>query len=470
MAYYLGVDVGSTSAKLALTDESGGAVQFDIQKITSGPKAAINSLIARLGQKFNLEQIAGAGISGAGKPVIPAELGWTEYSSSLAIVSGLWHRHPDARTIIQIGGQSSLVIGLEDGLNKPWQVAANPLCAAGTGRFLEQQAYRLGISMDDFSALALKCRGSPPRIAARCSVFAKSDLIHLQQKGVPVEVMLYALCESIARIVASLKKGAFAEPVYLLGGVAANGAIARALENILATRNGHRIKVAIPRDYLHLEALGAAILSKGKSSRVAMLPEDGAGQHYFEMPVLDSVSVGNGKAAQGITEPCLGYLGVDVGSTSTKAVIVDQSGTRVLAKNYLMTAGRPVDAIKQVFSGLIGDGARRVKIAGVGVTGSGRYLVGSLIGADLVKNEITAQTRAAAEIDAGADIIEIGGQDSKLVLKRNGVVIDYQMNKACSRHHRDRRPGLQAGPQEERCCHRLPDEQGMRCRHRKLHR
>ena len=124
---------------------------------------------------------------------------------------------------------------------------------------------------------------------------------------------------------------------------------------------------------------------------------------------------------------------MDVGSTSTKAVILDESGKKVLAKNYLMTAGRPIDAVKQVFRNLLNDGAGQwSKIAGVGVTGSGRYLVGSFIGADLIKNEITAQTRAAAEIDPEADIIEIGGQDSKLVIKRNGVVVDYQMNKACA--------------------------------------
>ena len=135
----------------------------------------------------------------------------------------------------------------------------------------------------------------------------------------------------------------------------------------------------------------------------------------------------------GITGACTGYLGVDVGSTSTKAVILDESGKKILAKNYLMTAGRPVDAVKQVFANLINEtGRKKSTIAGVGVTGSGRYLIGSLIGADLIKNEITAQTRAAAEIDPEADIIEIGGQDSKLVIKRNGVVVDYQMNKACA--------------------------------------
>jgi len=233
MNYSLGVDIGSVNAKLALIDENGGVVQFDIEKITSNPKAAVNSLIARLGEKFPLKQIVSAGVSGSGKVAIPKELNWAEYSSSLAIASGLLHRHPDVKTIIQIGGQTSLVIGLEDGLRKPWKVASNPLCAAGTGRFLEQQAYRLGISLDDFASLALKSQGDPPRIAARCSVFAKTDLIHLQQKGVPMEAMLYALCESIARMVASLTKGIFEEPVYLVGGVAANSAIAKALNEVL---------------------------------------------------------------------------------------------------------------------------------------------------------------------------------------------------------------------------------------------
>jgi len=434
MGYSLGVDIGSANAKLALVDENGSAVQFDTERITSSPNAAVTSLIARLGLKFNLEQIATAGVSGSGKAVIPKELNWVEYSSSLSIASGLLRCHPQAKTIIQIGGQSSLVIGLEDGLRKPWKVASNPLCAAGTGRFLERQAYRLGIDMDDFARLARQYQGNPPRIAARCSVFAKTDLIHLQQKGTPVEAMLCALCESIARMVACLKKGTFEEPVYFVGGVAANSAIAKSLNDVLSTRNESQVKVIVPKNYLHIEALGSALLSmeSENSSRVIILPATGARQPYFEMPKLEKVISHDGRAAEGIEGSCMGYLGVDVGSTSTKAVIIDEFGTRVLAKDYLMTAGRPIDAVKQVFRNLLRDGADKATIAGVGVTGSGRYLVGSFIGADLIKNEISAQTRAAAEIDPEADIIEIGGQDSKLVIKRNGVVVDYQMNKACA--------------------------------------
>jgi len=434
MGYSLGVDIGSVNAKLALIGEDCGIVALDIEKITSSPNAAVASLISRLSQRFDLEEIETAGVSGSGRAIMPHDLNWSEYSSSLSIASGLLHSHPETKTIIQIGGQSSLIIALEDGLIKPWKVASNPLCAAGTGRFLEQQAYRLNISMDDFACIAQEAEGTSPRIAARCSVFAKTDLIHLQQKGVPLGAMLCGLCDSIARGVASLTKGALEEPIYFVGGVAANTAIVESLNDVLSVRSGYQVHVIVPENYLYIESLGSALLSResGKSSRVTILPEIGTKQRYFEMPRLEKTTQYDGWVSLRIDEPFTGYLGVDVGSTSTKAVILDESGTKVMAKNYLMTAGRPVDAVKEVFRNLIHDVGDKARIAGAGVTGSGRYLVGSFIGADLIKNEITAQTRAAAEIDPEADIIEVGGQDSKLVIKRNGIVVDYQMNKACA--------------------------------------
>ena len=120
---------------------------------------------------------------------------------------------------------------------------------------------RLGISLEEFTRLALKHSGNPPRVAARCSVFAKSDLIHLQQKGVPIEAMCYALCESIASMVVSQRKGVYEEPVYFVGGVAANAAILKAIENVLSAKNGHPIQVIVPENYLlsGISGGGAAI-------------------------------------------------------------------------------------------------------------------------------------------------------------------------------------------------------------------
>ena len=431
MQHYLGIDIGSVSVKLCLIDQDGSIIRQDVERVSSGPRGAVSALMFRTLSDVPVDAIAAVGVSGSGASAIPPDLGWFPFSDSLAIASGVLHHHPDARTVIQVGGQSSLIIEMEDGLRKPWKVESNPLCAAGTGRFLEQQAYRLGISMEDFAAQALRCSGSAPRIAARCSVFAKTDLIHLQQKGVTVEPMLYALCESVARMVGSFKKGPFVSPIYAVGGVAANAAIVKALEDVVSTRNGNPTDIAVPEGFLHAQALGTALLAVGRSSAHILFDAPDTPTQYYQMPPLERVDAGPVRALQPIAEPCTGFLGIDIGSTSTKAVIIDPDGN-VLAKHYLMTAGRPVQAVKELFGRLLEKGAGQVTIAGVGITGSGRYLVGSLVGADLIKNEITAQTRAAAQLDSEADIIEIGGQDSKLVIKRNGVVVDYQMNKACA--------------------------------------
>ncbi|MBI4330785.1 MAG: hypothetical protein HY673_05860 [Chloroflexi bacterium] len=496
MKHFLGLDIGSVNARVALVDGTGQVTHLGCEKITASPRKAVNSLLAALLRRFPAEEIAACGVSGCGAATIPDSLEWSSYTSPLAIATGLLHFHPEARTIIQIGGQTSLVITLEDGLKKPWKVSSNPLCAAGTGRFLEQQAYRLGISIEDFARLALQHEGDPPRIAARCSVFAKSDLIHLQQNGVPLPAMLRGLSDSIARMIISLQKGNIIEPIYLVGGVAANGSVKKALEEVISVSFGHDVKIQVPERYDFIEAIGSAILachserseespaeiplnpplskggtchserseespgriplnpplSKGGtchserseesfgeiplnpplSKGEGLLPEGDSQQSYLTLPPLAPAAASTSWTPPRIEGPFTGYLGVDVGSTSTKAVIMDETGRTVVAKSYLMTAGRPLEAIKSVFRNLYGMTGENARIAGVGVTGSGRYLVGSYIGADLIKNEITAQTRAAVELDAEADIIEIGGQDSKLVIKRNGIVIDYQMNKACA--------------------------------------
>lgn len=434
MKYSLGLDIGSVSAKIALVGEDGKVVHLDFRKTTDGPRIAVNSLLAAVLERFPAQEIVAAGVSGCGASLVPQDLGWCLYTSPLSIAAGVLRYYPQAKTVVQVGGQTSLVITMEDGLKKPWKVDSNPLCAAGTGRFIEQQAYRLGISVEDFARLALEYKEVPPRIAVRCSVFAKSDLIHLQQKGVPLAAMLKGLSDSIARMVFSLHKGILEEPVYFVGGVAANGSVVKSFEEVISASYGHQVSVVVPDNYLYTEAIGSALLSRasGKSSRITILPESDVRQEYLLLPRLKEATGTSTWTEQRIAEPFKGYLGVDVGSTSTKGVIMDEAGKRVMAKHYLMTAGRPLDAVKEVFRNLYRQVGDNACIAGVGVTGSGRYLVGSYIGADLIKNEITAQTRAAAEVDPEADIIEIGGQDSKLVIKRNGVVVDYQMNKACA--------------------------------------
>ncbi|MEJ2738763.1 MAG: BadF/BadG/BcrA/BcrD ATPase family protein [Dehalococcoidia bacterium] len=166
-------------------DQNGKTVYFDSEKITTGPGAAVKSLVDRLSERFNIDEIQGVGVSGTGKSIIPEYLNWAEYSSSLAIATGTLHLYPDAKTILQIGGQSSLVIVLEDGLKKPWKVNSNPLCAAGTGRFMEQQAYRLGISMSDFADLALKCTEALRELQHGAAFLPKQTLSTFNKRALP---------------------------------------------------------------------------------------------------------------------------------------------------------------------------------------------------------------------------------------------------------------------------------------------
>ena len=127
-----------------------------------------------------------------------------------------------------------------------------------------------------------------------------------------------------------------------------------------------------------------------------------------------------------------GYLGIDVGSISTNMVVIDPD-MRVLAREYLMTAGRPLEAVTEGLSASGRSSAGRVKILGAATTGSGRYLTADFIGADLVRNEITAQATASAAINPAVDtILEIGGQDSKFISLKNGAIVDFMMNKVCA--------------------------------------
>ncbi|HCJ66936.1 MAG TPA: CoA activase, partial [Elusimicrobia bacterium] len=133
-----------------------------------------------------------------------------------------------------------------------------------------------------------------------------------------------------------------------------------------------------------------------------------------------------------LSEEINAYLGVDVGSISTNLVVIDEQ-KNLLAKRYLWTAGRPLEAIQKGLSEIDNEVGKKVKICGVCTTGSGRYLTADFLGADIVRNEITAQATAAKEIDPQVDtIFEIGGQDSKFITLKNGVITDFQMNKVCA--------------------------------------
>jgi predicted CoA-substrate-specific enzyme activase len=255
---YFGVDVGSVSSNFVLLDRSFKVIQKVYLRTRGNPVAAIKegyraikNDIARPGLK-----IKAVGTTGSGRYLASVLLGAdvvkNEITAHAVAASFLY---PGVNTIIEIGGQDSKIIILKDGIVNDF--AMNTVCAAGTGSFLDQQASRLNIPIEEFGGRAMNSRQAV-RIAGRCGVFAESDMIHKQQMGYPLEDIVMGLCEALVRnYLNNVGKGKrIEEPVVFQGGVAANIGLRTAFEKIL------HMNINVPEYYDVMGAIGSAILAR----------------------------------------------------------------------------------------------------------------------------------------------------------------------------------------------------------------
>ncbi len=472
---FIGLDAGSVSVKLVVLDAKGNRLYSFYRRHKGHPlTVALEQLKTVTGNDSSLS------ITGSAGRLIGSILNIEPVNEVVSYAFSTRRLYPHIRTIIELGGEDSKLIILGEDSNSARDFSMNSICAAGTGSFLDQQAERLRLSMEEFCELSLKSR-KPPRIAGRCSVFAKSDMIHLQQIATPVEDVVAGLCFAVARnFKGSIARGMeLVHPVSFQGGVAANKGMVRAFKEVFGFE-----ELFVPEEYALMGAIGAALkdidskrtksfdlrlledfLTSSRPAEKGYSPLILKGEDFFERHSVFNAEFGirnadlTLKSRKGKLSPKRGvaptglyaqrdftseiqnlkseirieaYLGVDVGSISTNLAVIDKD-CRLLAKRYLMTAGRPIEAVRQGLEEIGQEIGDKVEIAGVGTTGSGRYMIADFIGADIVKNEITAQATAAAFIDKDVDtIFEIGGQDSKFVSLRNGVVVDFEMNKACA--------------------------------------
>ncbi|NVM20435.1 MAG: hypothetical protein HWN68_01470 [Desulfobacterales bacterium] len=445
---YMGIDLGSVSLNIVVIDEANRIKLATYGRTEGRPLAALLSAFEEMGAE--LGSFEGIVATGSGRKLVGKILGVPDTNEIVTQAAAACHFHPTARTIIEIGGQDSKLIFVDQdpqtGKGVITDHVLNEVCAAGTGSFLDLQAHRLGLTIEQLGALAF---GSdhPAMISGRCSVFAKSDMVHLLQEGVPKADIVGGLCYALARnFITNLAKGKpFSEPIVFQGGVAANPGVVKAFEDLLGLGPG---SLVIPEHFLVTGAIGSALTARTWATRPArpinslvksVRQSMELAQHRHRAPHLKPLAQRRAHweaedryyeiEPTGSVEV---FLGIDIGAVSTNIVLIDRQG-HVVAKQYWYTQGEPVDTVRAGLEEMVHRAGEAVRVCGVGVTGSGRYFIGDFVGADVVINEISAQARAAVHLDPDVDtIIEIGGQDSKYIRCRHGRVADFEMNKVCA--------------------------------------
>lgn len=252
---FLGLDVGSVSTKVVAAAQNGEVIASVYLRTCGKPVAAVQDALNRLIETTGEVKVGGVGTTGSGRYIAAVMTGADIVKNEITSHAiAACYMVPGVQTILEIGGQDSKIIIIREGTVTDF--AMNTVCAAGTGSFLDQQAARMGLSIDEFSRLALEAE-SPVRIAGRCAVFAESDMIHKQQMGHSLEDIIAGLCEALVRnYLNNVGKGKeILEPVVFQGGVAANAGMCQAFNKALHT------EVIVPKQYHVMGAYGAALLA-----------------------------------------------------------------------------------------------------------------------------------------------------------------------------------------------------------------
>ncbi len=355
----------------------------------------------------------------------------------------------DRGRVIDIGA-SSLTLYTVNG-SRIKDIAGNTLCAAGTGLFLEEQAQRLNINLENPGHPDID---DPPLIASRCTVFAKSDLIHHQQEGRSRDEMWVGLCRSlVVSAVNTLFRGEELKgDILVCGGVSLNKEVIKWFKNLYPAVNW----LQPPHSEAYIAAGAALARGKRKNQlgqltaravrtyeRMPPLTLNRSQYPDIPLPHLDKYnneirihSLPRTDSTEG-KNPAHLVLGMDIGSTSTKLAVLEGDSLTPLLDIYGRTAGDPVGAARNIFASLYelldNHGLGELPITAFGTTGSGRKLVGKIFDADHIVNEISAHGRGTAHFFPEVEtIFEIGGQDAKYIRLRDGYVADVNMNYVCA--------------------------------------
>jgi predicted CoA-substrate-specific enzyme activase len=440
----IGIDIGAVSLKAVRLGSDGEVVKTFYARHRGEPAKAMEAAMAELAVSAG-DAIGFCG-SNAARFCESFELPRIDLASCQIPV--VLAQFPDVANIIDIGGGSVTLVQL-DAQGHFQNYATNSMCAAGTGSFLDEQAARLGISYDDAGLVGQVAE--PPSIATRCSVFAKSDLIHRQQEGYSKAAMWSGLCRGMTRTLIGtlLRAKPLDKPTAILGGVALNKEVLRWLDAAypgllrvptqphLTGAIGAAVRGTVPKRLPSPEAIHRIATSRDVEYNdwpltlvKSKYPDFATDESYVDAD-NNEVRVVSWPAGQTLRV----YIGIDIGSTSTKLALIDEKDD-LKVDIYRKTSGDPVGATQKLFRALLAlekKKGTRIEVLGVATTGSGRKIVGEVIGADCIVNEISAHVAGATFTDPEVDtIFEIGGQDAKYMHISDGHIRDANMNYVCA--------------------------------------
>jgi predicted CoA-substrate-specific enzyme activase len=453
----LGIDVGSVSLAVACLAPD----RSILKTFYTFHQGKIAETLVSVLSGYPLELIDRLACTSSTPEIIGPAL---RYNNPLAVINGAGLVQGKIGSLLLVGGEKFGLFQF-DSEGRYRRSKTNTSCAAGTGSFLDQQAFRLNLDgIEALAELAFFNRGEVPKIASRCAVFAKTDLSHAQQEGFSLAEICDGLCLGLARnILDTLFAGdRAAVPLVMSGGVALNRAVVRHLSDLIG------LPIAVDAYSPLHGAIGAAVCLLQESHTEGLLsirqPADlirtsSTRRTYYYPPLKATWSMNLEsehpdtylfRSGQSDFQPRVEverfkpisieksiavFLGLDIGSTSTKAVLT-KPNRQIVAGFYTRTAGRPLQAVQAIFEAIEDMALQQgvaFKFLGVGTTGSGRTFLGRIIGADRIIDEITAHARAAVELNPAVDtIIEIGGQDSKFTTLNNGMVTFSAMNTVCA--------------------------------------
>ncbi|MFX0029111.1 MAG: acyl-CoA dehydratase activase [Candidatus Hermodarchaeota archaeon] len=425
--YYEGLEIGAVSVKWVRRTENGEVVS-EVVRHEGSPKKKIKEIFKRhkVGKDSKIIITGQATSSFLNLPYI-SEVECLEKALSY------YNIKPDI--LLSLGGETFSVYPMKNGIIK--NIISTTKCAAGTGEFIIQQLQRMGMTIEE--GIKASLHGEFTQLATRCSVHCKSDATHKLNKGEckPKDIaktLIRDLASKVSNMIESAQWGT--DLIVISGGVALNKIFIENLQKFLISSE---IKVLPESPYL--EVFGASLYAsefQEEYSPREKLFKNSSIEFERHKPLKNAESLldyrVNKNTQRKVIEGDSYILGIDAGSTTTKAVLFNVSDDSVGASVYLRTLGNPVLATKQCIKGLLDQFRNKtIKIVQCGVTGSAREMVSVYLDNCRSFNEILAHARAAVEEVPDVDtVFEIGGQDSKFISFLKGVPIDYAMNEGCS--------------------------------------